>query len=187
VSKTGFSHAHPAGPVPGCTVPVGRLEELARRPGRTVAVLVADIDELDAIRGTHGQPVCDMLMKAVAGRLNRLLRPGDRLARLDGHRYVLLVEDDNELGPVEALTARVDAASNGTFGIAGIRFEVASTVGVAFAGRGEDVPADLLRGADVARAGKRAEPDTIDLRAITRPGRSASRPVFGPTVLDPIV
>ena len=73
-----------------------RLEHAALRAQRSntnAAILFADLDRFKQVNDTHGHPVGDELLLAVARRLSGLVRPGDTLARVSGDEFVFLCED----------------------------------------------------------------------------------------------
>ena len=171
-----------------------RLEHAAERARRThahAAVLFADLDGFKQINDTHGHAVGDALLVAVAHRLQSLLRPGDTLARVSGDEFVILCEDLAATTDVEALAQRVDEAFTRPFDLADgdagavltsgrsdsaaepgqagqLQVRVTASVGMAYAGRAEDIGHRLIRDADTAmyqakRKGGAAH-QVIDLR-----------------------
>ena len=122
----------------------------ARRSGGLVALLFADLDRFKEVNDVHGHQVGDELLVGVAERLRGLLRPGDTLARLSGDEFVVLCEDLSEASQVEPLAARIGAALAEPFDLSGAQVDMTASVGIAFAGLGQDVPERLLRDADVA-------------------------------------
>jgi diguanylate cyclase (GGDEF)-like protein len=70
---------------------VGR--ELARvaRAGEAALVLVADIDHFKTVNDTHGHPVGDQVIKAVALALLDCVRPTDTVARLGGEEFAIIL------------------------------------------------------------------------------------------------
>lgn len=115
-----------------------------------VAILFVDLDHFKAINDTHGHHVGDELLVAVAERLNGVLRSGDTLARLAGDEFVILCEDLADAAQVEPIAARIDRALNVPFVLSGVEVETTASVGIAFAGKGGDVPEQVLRDADIA-------------------------------------
>jgi diguanylate cyclase (GGDEF)-like protein len=139
--------------LPNRTLLVQRLVHAilrCRRSEKLVAVLFADLDHFKAINDTYGHHVGDELLVAVAGRLTELLRPGDTLARLAGDEFVILCEDLERTSQVEPLATRIDQALAETFVLSGIEVQVSASVGIAFAGRGDDIPEQILQDADTA-------------------------------------
>ncbi len=139
--------------LPNRTLLVQRLVHAVlrcRRSEKLVAILFADLDRFKVINDTYGHHVGDELLVAVAGRLTELLRPGDTLARLAGDEFVVLCEDLETTSQVEPLATRIDEALGRPFVLSGIEVQVSASVGIAFAGRGDDVPEQILQDADTA-------------------------------------
>jgi EAL domain-containing protein (putative c-di-GMP-specific phosphodiesterase class I) len=61
-----------------------------------------------------------------------------------------LCEDLEYTSQVEPLAARIDEALSRAFVLSGIEVQVSASVGIAFAGRGDDVPEQILQDADTA-------------------------------------
>jgi diguanylate cyclase (GGDEF)-like protein len=130
-----------------------RLEHAAKRAERThtsAAIIFADLDRFKRVNDLHGHKVGDDLLLAVAERLSRLVRSGDTLARFSGDEFVFLCEDLTGEGDVEALAARIGEAFNAPFVLGRNELIVTASVGLAFAGRGEDITNQLLLRADMA-------------------------------------
>ncbi len=122
----------------------------ARRSGKLVTLLFADLDRFKEVNDVHGHQVGDELLVGVAERLAALVRPGDTLARLSGDEFVILCEDLDEQSQVEPLANRIGAALARPFTVSGKEVSVTASVGIAFHGPGTDVPEQLLRDADAA-------------------------------------
>ncbi len=122
----------------------------ARRTGTTAGVLFADLDSFKEVNDTYGHRVGDELLVAVAGRLASLLRPSDTLARLSGDEFVILCEDLDSPARVETLAARIDAALSAPFVLTDATVAITASVGLAFSGRADDIPARLVHDADLA-------------------------------------
>jgi diguanylate cyclase (GGDEF)-like protein len=160
-----------------------RLEHLALRAKRSpaaAAVLFVDLDKFKRINDTHGHAVGDQLLIAVAQRLQAVVRPGDTLARVAGDEFVMLCEDLGEAGDGEILAKRIQHELSSLFSVTGLTLEVTASVGIAYAGPGEAVTAQLLNDADTAmyqakRRGGGAH-QVIDLREARRqPTATTSR------------
>jgi diguanylate cyclase (GGDEF)-like protein/PAS domain S-box-containing protein len=69
----------------------------ARRHGRPLAMLIVDVDHFKRINDRFGHPVGDRVLKDIASRAISAIRDVDRLARLGGEEFaVLLPETDLE-------------------------------------------------------------------------------------------
>lgn len=70
-------------------------EELghAKRKGRPLALLLADIDRLDGINTAYGRAAGDRVLKGVAAELRRSVRQIDMAAHLGNGRFALLLRD----------------------------------------------------------------------------------------------
>jgi diguanylate cyclase (GGDEF)-like protein len=135
------------------TLLVQRLEHAmlrCRRSEKMVAILFADLDRFKAVNDTYGHHVGDELLIAVGARLTGLLRPGDTLARLAGDEFVILCEDLDDAEQVEPLASRIGAALADPFALSTVAVRVSASVGIAFAGRGDEVPEQILQDADTA-------------------------------------
>ncbi len=130
-----------------------RLEHAAQRAQRShtnAAVLFVDLDRFKRVNDTHGHHVGDDLLRAIAQRLAAVVRPGDTLARFSGDEFVFLCEDLHSAEDVEALATRVDGAFIEPFSVGGVQLAVTASVGMAFAGPGEDISDKLVVQADIA-------------------------------------
>ncbi len=152
-----------------------RLEHASQRAERSrsfAGVLFVDLDQFKAVNDTHGHEVGDQLLRAVAERLSSVVRPGDTLARLYGDEFVFLCEDLPSADEVEALAARVVESFAEPFVLPNtdeLLLVVTASVGLAFAGPGEEISHRLVVDADAAmyqakRRGGRSH-QVIDLRA----------------------
>ena len=132
---------------------VQRLEHAilrCRRSGKLVAILFADLDRFKEVNDNLGHHIGDELLTAVGERLTGLLRPGDTLARMSGDEFIILCEELNDASQVEALARRVNIAFVEPFSLSEGSVQITASVGIAFAGRGEDVPEQVIHDADTA-------------------------------------
>jgi diguanylate cyclase (GGDEF)-like protein len=122
----------------------------ARREHTSAAVLFADLDRFKSVNDRYGHQAGDELLIAVAARLTDLLRPGDTLARVSGDEFVILCEDLATPGKAMALAARISAGFMAPFSLDAAEITLTASVGVAYAGPGEEISAQLVANADVA-------------------------------------
>ncbi|MGI8793447.1 MAG: putative bifunctional diguanylate cyclase/phosphodiesterase [Acidimicrobiales bacterium] len=129
---------------------VGHALRRRNRSRRVIAVMFADLDDFKTVNDLHGHRAGDALLVAVAERITTRLRPSDTLARVSGDEFVILCEDLDDHGEAEAIATRVADAFTLPFDLSGIELEISASVGIAFAGDGEQSPEQLLEDADVA-------------------------------------
>jgi diguanylate cyclase (GGDEF)-like protein len=142
----------------------------ARRSNKTSAVLFIDLDRFKEVNNAYGHRVGDELLVAVGGRLTGVLRPADTLARFYGDEFVILCEDLDAASQISAIAARVDAALTLPFVLSDIEVTITASIGIAFTGRGNEAPEQLLHDADRAMyRQKRQSAETrqlLDLREL---------------------
>lgn len=105
--------------------------------GRSVAVLMLDVDHFKKINDTHGHPIGDEVLKVVARRCREALRDRDLFARFGGEEFiVLLAAPTAEEVPATAERLR-NAISGAPVNVGGLRIDVTVSVGGAM---GEALP-----------------------------------------------
>lgn len=130
-----------------------RLEHAAKRARRTrsnCAVLFVDLDKFKQVNDAYGHQVGDELLRAVAERLNGLVRLGDTLARVSGDEFVFLCEDLSCTADAALIARRVEGAFREPFLPNGLEIRLAASVGMAFAGPTELISDQLVAQADMA-------------------------------------
>jgi diguanylate cyclase (GGDEF)-like protein len=141
-----------------------------RRSGKTSAVFFIDLDDFKSVNDTYGHRIGDELLIAVAERLTGVLRPGDTLARLSGDEFVILCEDLDDPAQADAIAARSHAAMAEPFMLAGTALNISASIGIAFTGRDDNAPQQLIHDADVAMYQEKhrghASQEILDLREV---------------------
>ncbi len=134
------------------TLFVDRLEHAvhrARARGEGLAVLFMDLDGFKEINDSSGHEAGDKVLREVARRLRRGLRPGDTAARLGGDEFGILLEDSR--APEALRVARRlledlrEPVATGTD-----RLHLSASVGIATGCPEECSALHLLRKADLA-------------------------------------
>jgi diguanylate cyclase (GGDEF)-like protein len=144
----------------------------ARRGHTSAAIVFVDLDRFKAVNDTYGHHIGDQLLVEVAARLSHLVRPGDTLARVSGDEFVFLCVEMKGVDNALVLADRISGAFAEPFVLDEATIAMTASVGVAFAGPGEEISAKLVADADVAmyqakRAGG-AGHRILDLRDMTQ-------------------
>ena len=140
--------------LPNRTLILDRVEQMLARAARTqapVAALFIDLDNFKGINDTLGHGVGDELLRAVAARLDGVIRGADTLGRLGGDEFVVISEDISMKAGPELIAERLLEALRHPFNLGEgkqTRLTVTASIGIAL---GEHTSAeDLLRDADIA-------------------------------------
>jgi diguanylate cyclase (GGDEF)-like protein/PAS domain S-box-containing protein len=102
----------------------------AEKAGRHVALGMIDLDRFKVINDSLGHAVGDQLLRDVASRLARSLRPGDTIARLGGDEFVLLIDDLASRDDAVEIAERVLAALERSFDCDGHEIFVRASMGL---------------------------------------------------------
>ncbi|HVB92610.1 MAG TPA: sensor domain-containing diguanylate cyclase [Acidimicrobiales bacterium] len=115
-----------------------------------ICILYFDLDNFKMINDAHGHRIGDELLVSITGRLKRLMRPGDTLARLAGDEFVILCPDLKDRSEAELIAARVISTLGKTISLSIGNVEARASIGIALAESATVVSDDLLHDADVA-------------------------------------
>ncbi len=122
----------------------------AERVGRSVAVLMIDLDRFKLINDTLGHPSGDRLLKAVAKRLSGHLPPRLTLARFGGDEFLVLVPDVSGTEAAEVVARSVVDSFAADFEHEGRDLRVTGSVGLAIYPDHGDNSDSLIRNAGAA-------------------------------------
>ena len=71
------------------------------------AVLAIDLDGFKDVNDRHGHEVGDAMLREIAARLTRVMRPQDTVARRGGDEFAVLVPDVGSMTEVERIAERL--------------------------------------------------------------------------------
>ena len=137
--------------LPNRTVLRDRMERALGewRPDNMCAIHFIDLDQFKQVNDTLGHTRGDMLLEAVAERLQANIRDADVISRFGGDEFVILQAPIKSLDQGEALATRVLNAIGGTYDLDGHKVVVTASIGIAVAKNRID-PEQFLRNADIA-------------------------------------
>jgi diguanylate cyclase (GGDEF)-like protein len=139
--------------LPNRALLIDRLAQaLARtgRGGRALAVLFLDIDRFKLVNDGLGHGAGDELLKTLAARLRRVVRPTDTVARFGGDEFVVVCEEATDEATAVALAKRMCDAIGDHVELVGRRMQVTVSIGIVLADSTRDDPEGVLRDADAA-------------------------------------
>ena len=133
-----------------------RRMQAALQAGGPAVLLLLDLDRFKDVNDMLGHAAGDMLLQAVAGRLQRCVRDSDLVARLGGDEFAILLADRTDPVSAGVLSQRLVDEIAAPFNVGGHRMMIGTSVGVAVASPGMDDGA-LARNADQALYAAKAQ------------------------------
>ncbi len=132
--------------------------ELAKvADGCQFALLYIDVDEFKGINDSLGHHVGDELLKAIAGRLRGCLKQGDLIARLGGDEFAVIQTGIQSPADVLSFVSRIYQAIRQPYHCLGHQLSTDASIGIALAPQdGTDLD-QLVKNADLAMYGAKAE------------------------------
>src|SRR4051794_32481651 len=116
-----------------------------------VAVMFIDLDDFKGVNDTLGHAIGDELLRGVASRLVRSVRPQDVVARLGGDEFAVLVQREGDIGRGALELAERTLNSFVAPVMAGEKpLNVSLSIGVATVHHARTLVDELLRDADMA-------------------------------------
>ncbi|MBW2185522.1 MAG: EAL domain-containing protein [Deltaproteobacteria bacterium] len=125
------------------------IERCSRTSGE-IAVLFIDLDRFKRINDSLGHEVGDMLLKAVAQRLQKCVSHSSTLARLGGDEFVVLIEESSVAENVAEKCRRLLKALSSLFEVDEHRLFVSASIGVSRFPHDAKDETGLMSNADVA-------------------------------------
>jgi diguanylate cyclase (GGDEF)-like protein/PAS domain S-box-containing protein len=122
----------------------------SRRSGEGIALLFIDLDRFKTVNDRHGHAVGDEVLRAIARRIDAVVRPGDTVVRLGGDEFVVLCTGLADEADVTTVVERLQAKLDEPFDLGGaLELTVTASIGVVLGDDAVDVER-LLQDADTA-------------------------------------
>ncbi|MCP9226709.1 EAL domain-containing protein [Bacillus mycoides] len=121
--------------------------KISKRP---FAVMFLDLDRFKVINDTLGHRVGDLLLIAVAKRLERISTSNMKLARLAGDEFTILIEDYKEDRDVQKIADMIVLSMNEPFEIENQHLQISPSIGIAIYPEAGEDPLSILQHADMA-------------------------------------
>lgn len=117
--------------------------------GRSVSLVMMDLDRFKEINDTLGHDVGDRLLQAVGERLQKVLWGSDTVVRLGGDEFALLLPLADSSHTAQVI-GKVLLALSETFTIKGLNLELDASLGIAVYPEDSKSAVELISHADVA-------------------------------------
>jgi diguanylate cyclase (GGDEF)-like protein/PAS domain S-box-containing protein len=132
--------------------------ELKRvKRGECLAVLCLDLDRFKSINDALGHPIGDELLQLVANRLRNCTREPDTVARLGGDEFAIIMTQMQQPTDAAALSKRIRESIICPYHIEGHQILTDISIGISVAPFDADEVEPLLRNADMALYGAKAD------------------------------
>jgi len=129
---------------------------LERRGHSAAAVLFYDLDDFKIVNDSLGHHAGDMLLQAVARRMDDAARAGDTVARLGGDEFAILLEDVTDHRDTAVVAQRILDLADRPYTLDGHTVTVTGSIGIAVTDADADAEA-VLRNADIAMYAAKAQ------------------------------
>ncbi|QKV53549.1 bifunctional diguanylate cyclase/phosphodiesterase [Comamonas antarctica] len=127
-----------------------RLIAQAQVSGKTVAVLLLDLDRFKLVNDAYGHPFGDEVIKAISARLVAALPEGHTVARHGGDEFLVLLDGLYDVSQAQAIAEGLIACIRPPLALQGREIHLSVSIGVsAYPQDGVD-PETLIRNADQA-------------------------------------
>jgi diguanylate cyclase (GGDEF)-like protein/PAS domain S-box-containing protein len=117
---------------------------------RSCAVMLIDLDRFKQVNDTLGHPAGDQLLKQVAERLVKVVGDREKVCRLGGDEFQIILQDTDDRGALGDMAAEIIDSLSQPYSIEGSRCIIGASIGIAIAPFDGFTSEDVIRNADLA-------------------------------------
>jgi diguanylate cyclase (GGDEF)-like protein len=117
---------------------------------RPCAVMLIDLDRFKQVNDTLGHPAGDALLKLVAERLLKVVGNRERVSRLGGDEFQVMLPDTEDRGTLGDMAAEIIRSLSQPYSVEGSRCIIGASVGIAISPFDGFSSEDIIRNADLA-------------------------------------
>ena len=122
----------------------------AERYRTSCAVMLIDLDRFKQVNDTLGHPAGDALLRQVADRLTRIVGDREKVFRVGGDEFQVILPACDSRGIIGDLSADIIASISQPYSVDGSRCVIGASIGAAVAPVDGSTSAELIRNADLA-------------------------------------
>ena len=124
--------------------------ERAKRSDLQVAVMFIDLDHFKNINDSLGHDVGDQLLISISSRLLNCVREGDTVARLGGDEFIIIIEQVQDIGNLDALLKIIMQVTSQTVSVNDHDLSTSASIGISIFPDDGSNAEQLMRNADAA-------------------------------------
>lgn len=117
---------------------------------RACSIMLIDLDRFKHVNDTLGHPAGDILLKQVAERLIKVVGDREKISRLGGDEFQIILQDVDDRGTLGEMAERIIKSLSHPYMVDGSRCIIGASVGVAVSPFDGQSSEDLIRNADLA-------------------------------------
>ncbi len=117
---------------------------------RACAIMLIDLDRFKQVNDTLGHPAGDALLKQVAERLIKVVGDREKISRLGGDEFQIILQDEDDRGALGEMADKIIKSLSHPYSIDGSRCIIGASVGIAVSPFDGQSSEELIRNADLA-------------------------------------
>ena len=117
---------------------------------RVCSILLVDLDRFKQVNDSLGHPAGDILLKQVADRLVRVVGDREKISRLGGDEFQIVLQDVDDRGALGELADRIIHSLSQPYMVDGSRCVIGASVGIVVSPFDGQSREELVRNADLA-------------------------------------
>ena len=117
---------------------------------RACSVMLIDLDRFKHVNDTLGHPAGDALLKQVAERLVKVVGDREKIGRLGGDEFQVILQDVDDRGTLGDMAEKIIKSLSHPYSVDGSRCIIGASIGIAVSPFDGQSSEDLIRNADLA-------------------------------------
>lgn len=123
-------------------------QEKNRKLDKKLALLYLDLDDFKKVNDNYGHDIGDLLLKLVSQRLKNAVRNEDKVSRIGGDEFTVLLTNIKTEADVKKVIAKIEAKLKEPFQIKGNEISISSSIGYSIGHRDQSLFQTMLIQAD---------------------------------------